>query len=187
MFRFWLDVGKQLESDLSDWLAALTSKRQMKPTIVNALRLFFDLSQGRTNVLCELFPFVLEAKVTTAPAPVAARPGPALKDLDSDLITQAAPTDKPKPKWNIPYCNLQLGLYQLGSIKQLDELETQVLEYGLSVGKLPAAKVKPILEKRQVKVTAAPAPIPDNSASNGKRIDGSEITFEAPTIDDLEI
>jgi hypothetical protein len=82
MYRFWLDVQKQIENDMADWLSKLYADRKGKPTIFNALRLFYDLSQGRTTVLCELFPFAvngaapstLEVKLPTSRLPSAALP-----------------------------------------------------------------------------------------------------------------
>ena len=56
MFRFWLDVYQDSDSWLADELEFLKSKRQMTKTIRNALRLLFDLQNGSTNVLFELFP-----------------------------------------------------------------------------------------------------------------------------------
>jgi hypothetical protein len=119
-------------------------------------------------------------------------PAPSEESLEDLLTVQAAKRSSDGPgKWNIPYCNLQLGLYQLGSIKHLTELETQVLEYGLHVGKLPAAKVKEILARRQsagaaklpLHTIAAPM-VEAHSTGNARLIAGAGVEFAPP--DDLD-
>lgn len=58
-FRFNLDVRDDIEGRLADDCSALQSKRQFRPTIVKALRLFFDLSYGYTECLREFFPGIV--------------------------------------------------------------------------------------------------------------------------------
>ena len=113
-WRFWLDANKDDELLMCEELDYLKSKRQFAPTIRNALRLFFDLSQGRIDVLRELFPGIVAqlqippdtpattefaqiikqqaqlieimATQTTAPATMRQLPAPTT-DNDTELIT----------------------------------------------------------------------------------------------------
>lgn len=111
------------------------------------------------------------------------------------LEVQSAPKTKPTDKkWNVPYCNLQLGLYGLGSIKALTELADEVLEYGIHTGKLPAAKAQKVLNERREKKgkndvdmpeVAAPEVVPMMQLEgSAKQIAGANVEFAAPTFDD---
>lgn len=55
-FEFWLDANKDDQARLGDRLWRLKSKRKFAPTLRKAVRLFFDLLDGQTNVLRQLFP-----------------------------------------------------------------------------------------------------------------------------------
>ena len=55
-FKFWLDVNKPNERELAQHLEDLKRERKFAPTLRDALRLFLDLKEGRTDVLRELFP-----------------------------------------------------------------------------------------------------------------------------------
>jgi len=56
--KFWLrDAGD--ESAIGAELDRLRAKRKMKPTILAALRLWFDLLAGRTRLLRESFPAIV--------------------------------------------------------------------------------------------------------------------------------
>lgn len=61
--RFWLDLKKDEEEQLDEWLHSLKQKRQFVGALRDALRLFFDMKKGKTDVLFELFPFALESRV----------------------------------------------------------------------------------------------------------------------------
>lgn len=58
--RFWLNLEKSEESWLADYIAFLKAKRNFQDTVRLGLRLIYDLRQGKTDVLLELFPFVAE-------------------------------------------------------------------------------------------------------------------------------
>lgn len=58
-YRFNLNVQDDLEGRLADDCAKLQSGRLFRPSMVKALRLFFDLTFGYTEVLRELFPAVV--------------------------------------------------------------------------------------------------------------------------------
>lgn len=57
-YRFWLDILRDDEKKIADYVHELTEARQFAPTIRQALRLIQDLKQGNTTVLLELFPWV---------------------------------------------------------------------------------------------------------------------------------
>lgn len=58
--RFWLDLKTELGDFLDEKVRELKRKRKFQSTVIQALRLFFDLQSGRTDVLRELFPHVVE-------------------------------------------------------------------------------------------------------------------------------
>jgi hypothetical protein len=60
-FNFWLDVTKAEEFDLAEKIETLKVERSFASTVRDGIRLIWDLRQGRTAVLLELFPFVREA------------------------------------------------------------------------------------------------------------------------------
>lgn len=61
MFRFWLDMVKPEEESIADIIEKLKSAKRYTAAIRDGLRLVWDLSQGKTDVLLELFPFVKTA------------------------------------------------------------------------------------------------------------------------------
>lgn len=60
-FKFWLDVNKPGEESIADIIEKLKNTRRYTEAVRSGLRLFWDLSQGKTDVLLELFPFVKQA------------------------------------------------------------------------------------------------------------------------------
>lgn len=63
-FTFWLDLNAPAENDLADYVEDLKAKRSFVKTIRDGLRLMRDLRAGKTDVLCELFPFVAQQLAT---------------------------------------------------------------------------------------------------------------------------
>lgn len=59
-FRFWLRDDKPHERAIGHWLDVERARRKMKPTIINALRLYKSLLAGDTSVLIELFPSIVQ-------------------------------------------------------------------------------------------------------------------------------
>lgn len=57
---FWLDLTKQDEADLADYIATLKEQRKFVTTIKQGLRLIRDLREGNVEVLIELFPHLRE-------------------------------------------------------------------------------------------------------------------------------
>jgi hypothetical protein len=60
-FKFWLDENKPDEKSIADIIEKLKNSRRYAAAIRDGLRLVWDLSQGKTDVLLELFPFVKQA------------------------------------------------------------------------------------------------------------------------------
>lgn len=58
MFKFWLDVTKPEEHDIADKIEHLKNERTFSQVIRDGIRLMWDLKQGKTDVLYELFPWV---------------------------------------------------------------------------------------------------------------------------------
>ncbi len=79
---FWIDLNKPEEARLAEQIAELKSKRAFARTVRDGIRLIYDLSQGKTDVLRELFPWVMEQPAPQAP--VASQTG--LDESTSSLI-----------------------------------------------------------------------------------------------------
>lgn len=77
---FWVDLNKPEEYKLAVLIQELKSRRAFARTVRNGLRLMYDLSQGRTDVLRELYPWVLEQP-----------PIEAQKEEDSQIKAPAQP------------------------------------------------------------------------------------------------
>lgn len=59
-FRFWLDVEREEEHAIAEYIERLKEARMFASTIRDAFRLIFDLRLGRVNVLLALFPWIEE-------------------------------------------------------------------------------------------------------------------------------
>lgn len=57
-FKFWLDVERQEEEALAEYVHELKEKRMFASTIRDALRLIWDLRNGNLDILFILFPWV---------------------------------------------------------------------------------------------------------------------------------
>ena len=68
-FEFWLNMDKPEEENIADLIERLKNKRLFSRAIRDGLRLFWDLYQGKTDVLFELFPH-LEARLAVQGAKV---------------------------------------------------------------------------------------------------------------------
>jgi hypothetical protein len=60
-FKFWMNIAKDDEFELSMEMMLLKSRRKFATTIKDGLRLMLDLRAGKIDVLLELFPFVRDA------------------------------------------------------------------------------------------------------------------------------
>ena len=59
-FTFWLDLDKPEENELAGYIDELKQQRKFVTTIKQGLKLIRDLRAGKTDVLLELFPLVVE-------------------------------------------------------------------------------------------------------------------------------
>jgi len=59
-FIFWLNLEDSQEYAIAETIEDLKAERNFSKSIRDGIRLIVDLSQGRTNVLKELFPSILE-------------------------------------------------------------------------------------------------------------------------------
>lgn len=60
MFKFWLNVARPDEKNIAETIDSLKENRSFSSAIRDGIRLINDLRQGSTEVLHELFPWVLE-------------------------------------------------------------------------------------------------------------------------------
>jgi hypothetical protein len=59
-FTFWLNLTNNSEYEIAEQITELKRKRSFSKTIRDGIRLIYDLRQGNTTVLVELFPWVKE-------------------------------------------------------------------------------------------------------------------------------
>jgi hypothetical protein len=206
---FWLDLDKDTELELAEEIASLKDQRSFVRFVRNGLRLMLDLSRGNTDVLTELFPWVLsktnsdegggsgEDATTTrqlndqlkrledlilrqgyAPIPDGVKPSqiapPPMPDGDFNLeIKQATASTDNNSTYNFLIASA-LNVY--GNV---DSLPAACVEYGLRTGRISAGMVA----KKATPETPARA----GNSGNAKAIAGADVTFDAPSFDDLEI
>jgi hypothetical protein len=65
-FKFWLDITRPDEESIADIIEKLKNARRYTAAVRDGLRLVWDLGQGKTDVLLELFPFVKAALAPSA-------------------------------------------------------------------------------------------------------------------------
>jgi len=188
-FRFWLNAKNDLESWLADECAKLKSVRQFQTVVRNALRLYLSLQAGQLDVLMELFPFAVNV---AAPVPgnvgqpsllVPRSTTPPVEMPELEVNYQAKQTSK----WRVAHCNIQIGLYHLGSIKELKDLDDEVLAYGIHFNKLNKDQAQAILARRgaknQLEAVTLRADAPNTG--NAKPIPGANVKLVAPDFNDL--
>jgi len=173
-FTFWLDLNKEDEYEIAEEIELLKRKRTFSQTIRDGIRLICDLRAGRTDVLRELFPWVLE--------PAAHEGGGVqqqLKRLEVLLLEQGnVPIDRPAALKNAGEVALEVksakrdedvnsGFNFMISSAALQgdfsSLAPEIIEYGMKRG--------------SIKPDAVPGAGP-------KKMDVP--TMSAPTFDDLD-
>lgn len=85
-FRFWLDVVREDEYSLAEYVDELKNKRNFAKTIRDALHLIRDLREGRVDWLLYLFPFVYQIIYAQAEADILARQQQQSSDGPQDLV-----------------------------------------------------------------------------------------------------
>jgi hypothetical protein len=86
-FTFWLDLLKPDEAAIAGQIEQLKADRTFATTVRDGIRLICDLRAGRTDVLCELFPFVAERLKTPEPT-VESRLQAHVDRLEALLVSQ---------------------------------------------------------------------------------------------------
>ena len=104
-FKFWLNIENPQEQEIVDHIEDLKKSRSFAKTIRDGIRLIYDLRRGKTEVLQELFPWVLEQNIAPvetpddAPQPDStARLESHIERLEQLLLQQGAmPVENSKP------------------------------------------------------------------------------------------
>lgn len=206
--RIVIRVALDLKRD-QDWAAVseidkLKNSRQFKPTFLDGLRLMLDLRDGRTDVLRELFPWVLEqqpviteddeiklslarlerqlADMRAAGNQIAAPSQPTRllappKPLEDDLpeLTIVEATSNENPTFNMILSTMSIGA-------KPENIPREILEYGIAMGRVPASA---LVEHDLVRgKTAKPEEPPKKDP---KQIAGAAKEFEPPNFDDDDL
>lgn len=166
-FRFWLDVMRDEEFSLAEYIENLKQTRRFAQTIRDALRLVQDLRAGRVDVLLSLFPWITDhfqsPAIEVANKPVqdqlqrleklllegGAKPmlpastgvvsRPSAAKSDDDLLGDLE-IKQAKSDEN-PTFNMLISSVNLG-MARLDELPAACIEYGVKRGKLAESAMK---------------------------------------------
>lgn len=173
-FSFWLDINKRDEHNLIGIINELKAARRFSRAIRDGIRLVYDLSSGRTDVLIELFPWVLERHSFPAqplisdalvervnrveklllernPSPVKANPSD-LDDISSGIELKRAITDE-NPGYNIILSGVSMG------IAKVEDLTPEIIEYGIRKGRLPESAMHHLPSRpKALKVSLLDAP-----------------------------
>jgi len=174
-YRFWLDVVRQDEYHLAEYVETLKERRSFAQTIRDALSLIQDLRQGSVRILLLLFPWVwdkiaaevratmvmpannglipeLQAQMTRMEQLLMQQP-PVQKELVG-LRPLQLPT-KTEPELEIktasadvddkPSWNNHISMAKL--LGSFDHLSAEMLAYGVRKGMIPPdkGKAKPVL------------------------------------------
>jgi hypothetical protein len=87
-FTFWLDLLKPDEAAIAEQIEKLKFDRTFATTIRDGIRLICDLRAGRTDVLVELFPKVVERLKTPEPSVAESRLQAHIDRLEALLLSQ---------------------------------------------------------------------------------------------------
>lgn len=193
---FWLDISKDDERELLESVHELKRVRAFSRTVRDGIRLIISLREGKTDVLSQLFPNILENYLkenttqihvlsganSNLSEPLTATPRKEIsKPEQTDLnftITQSKPKENQNPSYNI-----LLSMARLND--NWADLPTEVLEYGIKNKKIPAS-VQKIIDQRSQKKQVSAALTEPKSMGGPKQLAGGAIKFEAPP-DDIEL
>ena len=110
MYNFWLDINKPEEEHIADTIEHLKSSRSFAKSVRDGIRLIWELKQGKTGYLFELFPW-LRSEITVSQPALATSHQPhvnaQLKRIEQLLLEQS----------QTPALEAELDR---GSIKRLD-------------------------------------------------------------------
>lgn len=85
--KFWLNGNRSEDRALIDWIGTLKKARKFTQTLRDAFWLFYDLSQGHTDALQQLFPELYKKLTEPVRAPV-------LSDLDQSRGIASSVSEK---------------------------------------------------------------------------------------------
>lgn len=200
---FWLDDNKPTEAVLINDIGKLKENRQYTRFIRDGIRLMIDLSQGKTDVLRELFPWVLEeqkeadlpehfyegmesfwGKLETVEkllmnppvmetTTVSVQKTKRLPAKTDDDLLGDLEIKQAKSDEN-PTWNMLISSIGLGTAK-LEDLPPACIEYGVKKGKLAESAMKFVKQK----------PVSDTERKGPQAMDVPQ--FEEPDFDDLEL
>lgn len=166
-FRFWLDVLREDEYFMAEYIEEMKEKRAFAQTIREALTLIRDLRAGRVEALLRLFPWIEDHFKSTPPNPTIEMMSPVQEQLqrlekillssgNQPLLAPSVSTQSrlkseddllgeleikaAKSDENAAF-NMILSSYQMGLVK-LNEMPSACLEYGIARGKLPQSAQK---------------------------------------------
>lgn len=92
MYNFWLDINKPEEEEIADTIENLKDTRSFAKAVRDGIRLIWELKQGKTEYLFQLFPW-LRAEITPTPLVFAADYQPQvssqLKRIEQMLLEQS--------------------------------------------------------------------------------------------------
>jgi hypothetical protein len=203
LFPFRLDVSKQDELEIAEKIETLKQERSFSKTVRDGIRLICDLRKGRTDVLRELFPWVLEQQPEPQPQrleeviPISSAEQALSKQIErlETLILQQGAIPIPagqKPSEAPPIeddfeieiktasrdeDNNSTWNFMLASAINVygnyDGLPDKIIEYGLRTGRISPDKVKK-------------KPIPQATGSP-RKLANSDLSFAIPDFDDMDL
>jgi len=190
--RFWLDLFRNEEYELAQYVDELKEKRSFASTIRDALRLMRDLKNGRVDTLIQMFPWIADhfkppvlddplreqiqqltalMAISSEEAPAPPRPlglpAPKPKTYAEPelVISQAAPNRDINPS-----ANLRIQAVQMMG-EQWQILNDSDLAYGIRTGRIPKSAEQFIRAKP--------------TGGNPKKMDVPQ--FQAPDFEDLTL
>lgn len=204
--RFDLNLNKEDEYQLDEMIQSLKKKRSFLGVIRDGIRLILDLRQGQTEVLRELFPWVLEQEIQFEELKQLVMQRTALQpassslnisdDEDDVVVKERAISDDFNPGWNLPlrmasmagnfsmltpemiWYGIRNGLINVQSALQDGLLTYQQIAEGINAGKINKEKLPKAIVKEVDILLGAGGP---------KKIAGADVEFSEPDYDDIEI
>src|SRR5574341_348657 len=178
--RFWLDIIKDEESKLACYITELKAARSFASPIRDALRLIYDLRQGKLDVLLLLFPWVYNALREQIKSELAEEYQSSC--MDPEIIIEEISQRLEKRM-------MLLGSSPQQSFKSLPEPPTMPDDTQLIEVKKAESNASLNLMNSFRKVQGLPPLQAQSSPQSGKpkQLTGANIQFAALTFDDEDI
>lgn len=90
LYKFWLNLADSMEYNVAEICEYAKSRREYAKIIRDGIRLVWDLRQGQTTVLAELFPWVLNQ-------PQPQQQGRAASEQFVTMLREVAQPERPQP------------------------------------------------------------------------------------------